>query len=185
VIPRPPRAPSIRYVDDDAPTIPLRGLDAARATEVLEKAALRGKPDTLMPTAADATLDRFVASELDDSDADLTLRMTTARELRVRAVGRRAVVLAIAAALAVLAVAALRARPTRALVLGAEHKNPHRDVGLLVVPEPRDAVIFVDDVRVGVSPDPIELACGTRRVRIGETGRTRAIDVPCEGRVEL
>jgi hypothetical protein len=111
--------------------------------------------------------------------------MTTARELRVRAVGRRAVVLAIAAALAVLAVAALRARPTRALVLGAEHKNPHRDVGVLVVPEPRDAVIFVDDVRVGVSPDPIELECGTRRVRIGETGRTRPIDVPCEGRVEL
>lgn len=185
VIPKAPRAPSIRYVDQDAPTIPLRGLDEARAKEILDRAALRNKPDTLMPLAADATLERFVASELDESDADITLRMVTRREMRVRAVARWAVLGTVAAALAILAVAALRPRASAASVMAMDHRNPRRDLGSLVVPGVTAVPIFVDDERVGLAPGPIDVACGARRVRIGESGSTRVIDVPCEGRVEL
>ena len=185
VIPKAPRTPAIHYVDDDAETVPLRGLDEASAKLILDRAALRGRLDTLMPIAADATVDRFVASDLDDSDADITARMNTVRERRVRTVARRAVVLTIAAALAILAVAALRSRPTQTLVFGQEHRNPRRDVGVLVVPDRKREIVFVDDARAGVCPEPIELACGAHRVRIGEAGSTRTVDVPCDGRIEL
>lgn len=185
MIPKAPRAPSIQYVDQDAPTIPLRGLDPARAQEILDRAALRNKPDTLMPLAADATLQRFVASGLDDSDADVTLRMVTRRELRVRSVARWAVLGTIVAALAILVVAAARPARSTASVIGMDHQNPRRDLGTLTVPGVAGVAIFVDDARVGVTPGPIEVACGARRIRIGEGGSTRVVDVPCEGRVEL
>jgi len=168
VIPKAPRPPSIRYVDQDAPTIPLRGLDEARARAILSRI------DTLMP----------IAAEVDDSDADITLRVTTKRELRVRAIGRRVVVVALVAAVALLLASALRPR-SATHVLGAERQAKRRDVGVLVVPSAPDVVIFDDDGRAGVAPEPIEVTCGARRVRIGEHGSTRTVDVPCEGRVEL
>lgn len=184
VIPKAPRAPSIQYVDQDAPTIPLRAMDAERAQQILDR-ALRTRPDTLMPLAADATLDRFVASGTDESDADITLRMTTRRELRVRSIARRAVFATIVVALALLVAAAFRSRPMSASVLGMEHRAPRRDIGVLLVPDATGSPIFLDEVRVGVAPGPLDVACGAHRVRIGEKGSTRVIDIPCEGRVTL
>jgi len=166
VIPKATRAPRINYVDDEAATIPMRGLDVARAQAILDRVALR-KPDTLMPVEA--------APEASEAD----------RTARVRIHGRRALVAVLVAAVAILIVSALRAQPMSTHVLGAERQAARRDVGVLVVAGEKDVVVFVDGARAGVAPDPIEVSCGVHKVRIGDHGSTREVDVPCEGRLEL
>lgn len=170
VIPKAPRAPTIRYVDQDAPTIPLRGLDEARARAILSRV------DTLMPLAA----------ALDELDDDISRRATAKRELRVRSIGRRVVGLALVAGLALLAFSVVRARArVVAHVMGSERDSRPRETGVLVAPNEKGVVIFVDGARAGVAPEPVEVPCGVRRVRFGESGSTRTVDVPCDGRLEL
>ncbi|MBI2391551.1 MAG: hypothetical protein HYV09_18325 [Deltaproteobacteria bacterium] len=165
-------------------TIPLRGLDSERARKILEHEALR-RTDTLIPLSSDATLERFVASQPDETDADITLRMTTRRELRVRAIARRAVVATLVAALAILALGAARSPAPAVSPIAGEYRPVRRDVGVLSVPDAAGVPVFVDDARVGIAPGPFEVACGVRRVRIGGQGSTRMVDVPCDGRVQL
>jgi serine/threonine-protein kinase len=43
--------------------------------------------------------------------------------------------------------------------------------------------IFVDDRTVGQTPQSITVKCGSHSVRIGSSGKTQTIDVPCGGEV--
>ena len=58
--------------------------------------------------------------------------------------------------------------------------------GRLVTKE-RDAGhrVFVDGVGVGIAGPPLLVPCGRHDVRVGTWGRSRTVDVPCGGQVEV
>jgi serine/threonine-protein kinase len=39
--------------------------------------------------------------------------------------------------------------------------------------------IFVDERVVGQTPDAVVVKCGVRSIKLGSSGVTRAVDVPC------
>jgi serine/threonine-protein kinase len=45
--------------------------------------------------------------------------------------------------------------------------------------------IFVDQRTVGQTPDTVVVPCGLRRIRVGSTGKTLTLEVPCGGRIEV
>jgi hypothetical protein len=45
--------------------------------------------------------------------------------------------------------------------------------------------IFVDEMTVGQTPDSVTVRCGMRSVRIGSSGKTHRVEVPCGGELTL
>ncbi|HSO32637.1 MAG TPA: hypothetical protein VLT33_08975 [Labilithrix sp.] len=45
--------------------------------------------------------------------------------------------------------------------------------------------IFVDERTVGQTPESVVVKCGVRKIRLGSTGSTQSIDVPCGGEVAV
>jgi|GEM_PF-756408 len=45
--------------------------------------------------------------------------------------------------------------------------------------------IFVDDRTVGQTPEAVIVKCGSRAIRLGSTGFTQTVDVPCGGEVTI
>lgn len=45
--------------------------------------------------------------------------------------------------------------------------------------------IFVDERTVGQTPEAVVVKCGTRQVKVGSTGSTRPVDVPCGGEISV
>jgi serine/threonine-protein kinase len=43
--------------------------------------------------------------------------------------------------------------------------------------------IFVDEKTVGQTPDAVIVKCGTRAIKLGSTGSTQTVDVPCGGEI--
>ena len=54
-----------------------------------------------------------------------------------------------------------------------------------ILTEPGEHRVFVDGKSVGHEGTPVVVACGRRLVRIGSTGPSRVIDVPCGGDVNV
>jgi serine/threonine-protein kinase len=45
--------------------------------------------------------------------------------------------------------------------------------------------IFVDERTVGQTPDAVLVKCGTRAIKVGSSGSTRQVDVPCGGEITV
>jgi serine/threonine-protein kinase len=45
--------------------------------------------------------------------------------------------------------------------------------------------IFVDERTVGQTPDAVLVKCGTRAIKVGSSGFTRQVDVPCGGEITV
>lgn len=45
--------------------------------------------------------------------------------------------------------------------------------------------IFVDEKTVGQTPEAVVVKCGSRNVRLGSTGSTHVVDVPCGGEITV
>jgi eukaryotic-like serine/threonine-protein kinase len=45
--------------------------------------------------------------------------------------------------------------------------------------------IFVDEKTVGQTPESVTVKCGTRAVRLGSSGKTQTIDIPCGGEITV
>jgi hypothetical protein len=60
------------------------------------------------------------------------------------------------------------------------------DTGLLDTPPTLwNHRVFVDGLARGVGGDLIRVPCGRHAVRLGSTGRTLSVDVPCGGTVTV
>lgn len=148
--------PRITYLeDDDNPT--------------LKMPALSQRTTTLNPIAA--------------GDLLASPSPSSTRELLVRRIARWFGGSAAVMSLLVLGAGYGFAREQH-FTLGAEHKRAAATTGELLVPESIDTV-FVDDAPAGRAPSPLTITCGLRRIRLGDKGTTRAIEMPCGGRVTL
>jgi len=45
--------------------------------------------------------------------------------------------------------------------------------------------IFVDGKSIGEGPGELAAPCGTHQVKVGSSGKERAVDIPCGGKVDL
>ena len=45
--------------------------------------------------------------------------------------------------------------------------------------------IFVDERTVGQTPEAVVVKCGSRAIKLGSTGSTQTIDVPCGGEITV
>lgn len=45
--------------------------------------------------------------------------------------------------------------------------------------------IFVDDKTVGQTPEAVVVKCGVRKIKLGSSGSTQSIDVPCAGEIAV
>jgi hypothetical protein len=43
--------------------------------------------------------------------------------------------------------------------------------------------IFVDEKVVGQTPESVTVKCGTHAVKLGSSGKTQTIDIPCGGEI--
>lgn len=178
----------------DDPTLKRPALRASDAAALLDTTPSTTRwPPTLAPTTVDATLERFVASAPapDESWSEQTSLSPTVRARRVQAIGRRAVAAALGLATLVVLAALVRiaTRPAPASALGEDvvrAASAADTTGVLVPPASASgSTVYVDDVAAGVAPSALTVRCGVRTVRIGAQGASRAIDVPCAGKIEL
>ena len=154
--------PRITYVDDDDnnPTLKLP--------------ALSKRTTTLNPLASEPG-----RAELGRDEPG----PVTTRELRVRRVARWFIGSVVVMSTVVLA-AGYRIAREQHFTLGAAHKNRAKTTGEFLAPDSNETV-FVDDTPAGRAPDTLTIPCGLRRIRLGDKGTTRSIDIPCGGRVTL
>jgi serine/threonine-protein kinase len=45
--------------------------------------------------------------------------------------------------------------------------------------------IFVDEKTVGQTPDAVVVKCGSRTIKLGSTGSTQTVDVPCGSEITV
>src|SRR5690606_3108658 len=69
-------------------------------------------------------------------------------------------------------------------VLPESDVEPH--LALVTLPRSsRGHRIFVDGRMVASGPAPMQLKCGTRRIKIGSAGKPRIAELPCGGEITL
>jgi serine/threonine-protein kinase len=45
--------------------------------------------------------------------------------------------------------------------------------------------IFVDEKTVGQTPQSVTVKCGPHVIRLGSSGKSQSVDVPCKGEIDV